>query len=155
MRIAVIGLGVVGASVARALTLRGVDVTVFERAAALAGTSGTSFAWINSHNKNPRAYHNLNVAGMAEHVALAQSGGAQPSWLVRTGTLEWAEGAAEGGRLARSAAELTDRGYPVEWITEKQTRELVPDLSVVLNTMNEIRLGRVVNHGVAPSRGAG
>lgn len=130
MKIAVIGLGVLGSSVARSLTLMGAEVTVFERAAPIAGTSGTSFAWINSHGKNPRSYHDLNVAGMAEHAALAQCPGAAPTWLVRNGNLEWAEDATGAERLAASVAELVGRDYPVEWISRQQARELVPDLRV-------------------------
>ncbi|MEV0055567.1 FAD-binding oxidoreductase [Saccharopolyspora shandongensis] len=128
-RIAVVGLGVLGASVARSLALQGAEVTVFERSAALAGTSGTSFAWTNSHSKNPRSYHDLNVAGLAEHDALAQNSAAQ-TWLVRNGNLEWAEDPTGADRLAASVAELADRGYPVEWITPQRARELVPDLRV-------------------------
>ena len=130
MRIAVIGLGVLGAGVARSLTLLGAEVTVFERAAALAGTSATSFAWTNSHNKNPRSYHDLNVAGMAEHDALAHRPAGAPNWLVRKGNLEWAEDAAGAERLVASVAELVARDYPVEWISREQARELVPDLRV-------------------------
>lgn len=127
MKIAVIGLGVLGASTARALALAGAEVTVFERSAPLAGTSGTSFAWTNSHSKDPRAYHDLNVAGMAEHAELAGPGA---DWLARTGNLEWAEDAAGAERLAASVAQLTERDYPVEWITPQRARELVPDLRV-------------------------
>jgi glycine/D-amino acid oxidase-like deaminating enzyme len=128
MKIAVIGLGVLGASVARALAVAGAEVTVFERVGALAGTSGTSFAWTNSHSKNPRRYHDLNVAGMDEHAALAESSGSMPNWLMRTGNLEWAEDAAGAERLAASVAELTGRDYPVDWIMPERARELVPDL---------------------------
>ncbi|MER6988786.1 FAD-dependent oxidoreductase [Saccharopolyspora hirsuta] len=128
MKIAVIGLGVLGASTARALALAGAEVTVFERTAPLAGTTGTSFAWTNSHSKNPRSYHDLNVAGMAEHAGLAAEPGA--NWLVRNGNLEWAQDAAGAERLAASVAELTGRDYPVDWITPEQARELVPDLRV-------------------------
>ncbi|MET7379803.1 FAD-dependent oxidoreductase [Streptomyces sp. NPDC005526] len=71
MKIAVIGLGVLGASVARSLALMGAHVIVLERAGAMDGTSGTSFAWINSHSQNPRSYHDLNVAGTAERSGTA------------------------------------------------------------------------------------
>lgn len=127
MKIAVIGLGVLGAGAARALALAGAEVTVFERTAPLAGTSGTSFAWTNSHSKNPRSYHDLNVAGMAEHAELAKSGS---DWLVCNGNLEWAQDPAGAELLAASVAELTGRGYPVEWITPDRARELVPDLRI-------------------------
>ncbi|MFF4829698.1 NAD(P)/FAD-dependent oxidoreductase [Streptomyces sp. NPDC001312] len=128
MKIAVIGLGVLGAAAARSLARTGAEVTVFERATAMAGTSTTSFAWTNSHNKNPRSYHDLNIAGMSEHDALARQPGAAPAWYVRNGNLEWAGDAAGTERLAASVAELLDRDYPVRWITRQQARELVPDL---------------------------
>ena len=85
MRIAVIGLGVLGASAARALARGGAQVTVFERTAPGAGTTATSYGWVNSHRKHPRSYHDLNVAGMAEHVALWEDG---CDWYVRSGLLE-------------------------------------------------------------------
>ncbi len=130
MNIAVIGLGVLGASAARSLALAGAHVTVFERTAPLAGTSGASFAWTNSHGKNPQAYHELNVAGMNEHEALSENPGALPPWYVRTGNLEWAEDDAAADRLAASVSELDERDYPVEWLGPERARDLVPDLRV-------------------------
>ena len=130
MNIAVIGLGVLGAATARSLSLAGARVTVFERTAPLAGTSNTSFAWVNSHSKNPRPYHDLNVAGMAEHDVLAASPGRCAPWLTLGGNIEWAEDQAGTERLAASVRELEDRDYPVEWIGPSQARDLVPDLLV-------------------------
>ncbi|GAA2344509.1 FAD-binding oxidoreductase [Saccharopolyspora halophila] len=130
MKVAVVGLGVLGASAARALTLAGAEVTVFEREAPLAGTSGTSFAWVNSHSKNPRAYHDLNVAGMAEHAALAEDPGPNRPWLAQTGNLEWAADGTGIERLSAAVAELRARDYPVEWISPRRARELAPDLRV-------------------------
>ena len=51
MRVAVVGCGVVGAAVARELQLHGADTVVFEAARPGAGTSGTTFAWVNSFDK--------------------------------------------------------------------------------------------------------
>lgn len=130
MNIAVVGLGVLGASVARALARGGASVTVLERSYPLAGTTGTTFAWINSHSKDPRPYHDLNVAGMAEHSVLAESVAGQPAWYRQTGNLEWAGDEAGAERLVRSVARLRERDYPVEWITPRAARELVPDLRV-------------------------
>lgn len=128
MRVAVIGLGVVGASVARSLATLGAQVTVYERTGPAAGTSGTSFAWINSHDKQPDAYHDLNVAGMAEHAVLARQRGPQPPWLVSRGNVRYAEDPADQERLVGSAGRLRDRGYEVDWITPRRALELVPDL---------------------------
>ena len=127
MRVAVIGLGVLGAGTARALARAGANVTVFERTAPGAGTTGTSYGWINAHRKQPRSYHELNVAGMAEHVALWEPGCA---WYVRSGLLEWAVDEAAKQRLETSIAQLRDYGYPVERITRARAAELAPDVLV-------------------------
>ncbi|WP_369208307.1 NAD(P)/FAD-dependent oxidoreductase [Streptomyces sp. PU-14G] len=126
MRIAVVGLGVIGAAAARSLARAGAEVTVFERTAPAAGTTGTTFAWINSHQKDPLAYHELNVAGIAEHEALQEPGG---QWFFRGGNLEWARPSGHA-HLAAALAELRRRDYPAEWITPAQARKLVPDLRV-------------------------
>lgn len=129
MRIAVVGLGVLGAATARALSIAGAEVTVFEQSAPGAGTTGTSFAWVNSHRKDPLAYHELNVAGVAEHHQLpAQSG--VPEWFFPAGNLEWAEDEAGAGILHESARLLLARNYPMEWISLRRATELVPDLRV-------------------------
>jgi glycine/D-amino acid oxidase-like deaminating enzyme len=127
MRIAVIGLGVLGASAARSLARSGAQVTVFERTAPGAGTTSTSYGWINAHRKQPRSYHELNIAGMAEHVALWEPGCA---WYVRSGLLEWASDDTERERLAANSARLRDYGYPVETITRARAAELAPDLLI-------------------------
>jgi glycine/D-amino acid oxidase-like deaminating enzyme len=127
MRIAIIGLGVLGAGAARALARGGAQVTVFERTAPGAGTTSTSYGWINSHRKQPRSYHELNVAGMAEHAALWKPG---CDWYVRSGLLEWAGDDTEREHLATGTARLRDYGYPVETITRARAAELAPDVLI-------------------------
>ncbi|WP_020667286.1 NAD(P)/FAD-dependent oxidoreductase [Amycolatopsis nigrescens] len=129
MNIAVVGLGELGASVARSLATAGARVTVFERATPAAGTTGTSFAWVNSHQKNPLSYHELNVAGIAEHYALLDDAPARQCFFP-SGNLEWAADEAGTKRLREATDMLRDRGYPVRWITADRARLLVPDLRV-------------------------
>jgi glycine/D-amino acid oxidase-like deaminating enzyme len=74
----VIGAGVMGASVAYRLAQAGAAVTVLEATRIGAGTSGISFAWTNAHKKPPKPYHDLNVAGMKAHAALADEFGGTP-----------------------------------------------------------------------------
>src|SRR5882724_5268887 len=76
----VIGAGVMGASVAYRLAQAGAAVTVLEAMRVGGGTSGISFAWTNAHKKPPKPYHDLNVAGMKTHAALADEFGATPWW---------------------------------------------------------------------------
>src|ERR1700758_5441775 len=84
----VIGGGVMGASVAYRLAQAGAAVTVLEATRIGGGTSGISFAWTNAHKKPPKPYHDLNVAGMKAHAALADEFGGAP-WWHGGGSLEW------------------------------------------------------------------
>src|SRR5205823_1452538 len=89
--VAVIGLGIVGASALYALTRAGARVVALDAGVPGRGTSGTSFAWLNSCRKEPEAYHRLNVAGMAAHVDLARELGVDAGHH-EGGSLEWADG---------------------------------------------------------------
>ena len=122
----VIGAGVMGASVAYGLAQAGAAVTVLEATRIGGGTSGISFAWTNAHKKPPKPYHDLNVAGMRAHAALADEFGATP-WWHGGGSLEWA---AEPDRADQreNIEQLQSWGYAAEWITERQVQELEPDI---------------------------
>lgn len=122
----VIGAGVMGASVAYRLAQAGALVTVLEATRIGGGTSSTSFAWTNSNKKPPRAYHDLNVAGMKAHAALADEFGATP-WWHGGGSIGWE---AEPDRAAQreNIARLQSWGYAAEWITLRQVQELEPDI---------------------------
>jgi glycine/D-amino acid oxidase-like deaminating enzyme len=125
-RIIVIGAGVMGASVAYCAAVAGASVTVLEAGRIGGGTSGISFAWTNSNGKTPRAYHDLNVAGMRAHAALADEFGATP-WWHGGGNVEWT---APDDRAALQAKveRLQLWGYAAEWITPAQLLELEPDI---------------------------
>jgi glycine/D-amino acid oxidase-like deaminating enzyme len=119
-RIVVIGAGVMGASVAWRAALAGASVTVLDAGRVGGGTSTCSFAWTNSNDKEPRSYHDLNVAGMKAHAALADELGATP-WWHGGGSVEWA---APQSKVER----LREWGYAAEWITPRQLLELEPDI---------------------------
>ncbi|KGM34166.1 NAD(P)/FAD-dependent oxidoreductase [Inquilinus limosus] len=122
----VIGAGIIGASVAYRLAQGGASVTVLEATRIGAGTSGTSFAWVNSHGKTPRAYHDLNVAGMKAHAALREEFAATP-WLHLNGALEWADEAGQAAQQERFER-LRGWGYAAEWISAAQLLKLTPDI---------------------------
>jgi glycine/D-amino acid oxidase-like deaminating enzyme len=110
-KIAVIGAGVIGLSVARNLALQGASVTLLEAATVGSGTSATSYAWVNSNGKSPDAYHALNVAGMNAHRLLQQQSQSQIRWLDECGTLEWAAEPSEVARLQKRVESLIAKGY--------------------------------------------
>lgn len=126
MRCIVIGAGIIGTTVALRLAQRGDVVTLLDRAAPGAGTTGTTFAWINASAKELRPYFELNVAGMAAHERLSAEFEGAP-WLGPTGGLEWETGAGKQ-RLAARAAQLADWGYSVRHLSRREVERLEPDL---------------------------
>ncbi|MFD9702728.1 NAD(P)/FAD-dependent oxidoreductase [Lentzea sp. NPDC059081] len=122
MRVVVVGAGVYGAAVAAALARRGAAVTVVDGSAPGSGTSGASFAWVNSRNKQPLHYHELNVAGMAAHRQLAAE---VPlgDWYHGGGGLTW------GGTEVRERVDaLRELGYAAEVVTRAEAMELEPGI---------------------------
>jgi glycine/D-amino acid oxidase-like deaminating enzyme len=126
-RVAVIGAGVIGTAVAAGLARRGAAVTIFEAATPGAGTSGLSFAWVNSNSKHPESYHALNVAGIAAHHRLLADGG---DAFVPHGRLEFATESAHAEELEARLRRHTTLGYPSEWITPARARELEPMITI-------------------------
>ncbi|WP_210381400.1 NAD(P)/FAD-dependent oxidoreductase [Microvirga zambiensis] len=121
----VIGAGVIGASVAFRLAQGGAKVTVVEAGDIGRGTSCNSFAWVNAHDKSPRAYHDLNVAGMAAHKHLAKE--LRGDWYYESGCLEW-RGAADREAHVANVGRLQDWGYNAQWITADQALSFAPSI---------------------------
>jgi glycine/D-amino acid oxidase-like deaminating enzyme len=85
LKVAVVGAGIVGSSVAYRLSEGGAEVVLIDGAEPGSGTTSTSFAWVNANNKLPREYFELNLAGMREHERLRDEFGG--GWLHPTGNL--------------------------------------------------------------------
>jgi glycine/D-amino acid oxidase-like deaminating enzyme len=126
--VVVIGAGVYGAAVAASLVRRGARVTVVDADAPAHGTSGATFSWLNSCGKQPRTYHDLNVAGMAAHRKLAAD---LPygDWYHDGGNLEWAADEAGRAALRQKVAGVIDYGYEARWLTRAEALRLEPDLN--------------------------
>src|SRR6266404_3638249 len=103
--IAVVGLGIVGASAAYAAARAGARVVALDAGVAGEGTSGTSFAWLNSVRKEPEAYHRLNADGMAAHRELERE-------------------------LSARVARLAGRGYPAAFLPRERVSAMEPALNV-------------------------
>ncbi|MFJ2992194.1 NAD(P)/FAD-dependent oxidoreductase [Pandoraea sp. NPDC087047] len=123
----VVGAGIVGASVAYFLSRAGAPVTVIDSGRIAGGTSSTTFAWVNSLNKAPRPYHDLNVAGMRAHAALREQFESAP-WWHSGGTLEWTHGSPDSYRSKVATRQAW--GYRVQWLDHAGVRELEPDIDV-------------------------
>lgn len=130
-KIVIIGAGAVGAVVAYRLAQAGAEVTIVERRYLGSGTTGNSFAWLNSFRKLPRHYHQLNVRSIRAYRDLAVEVGDE--WLHLNGALHWAWPPEPAGVLAlrENVRRLREWGYRVEVATPQQVmRELEPDLHI-------------------------
>jgi glycine/D-amino acid oxidase-like deaminating enzyme len=124
---AVIGAGVLGVCVAARLADAGIRVTLLDRAQPGRAATRSSFAWLNANQKVPRAYHDLNHAGMRAWSELAASlGGA--AWYRPAGNIEWAASAAGRAQLAARVRRLAGWAYPARLIDAAEAAGLEPSL---------------------------
>ncbi len=122
-RCVVIGAGVLGASVAARLASSGMQVTLLEADQPGRATSRWSFAWLNSNDKAPRPYHDLNYAGIRAWAELAPDlDGA--AWHRPVGNLELATSDAGCAELQARVRRLAEWGYPARLITRAEASEI-------------------------------
>ena len=126
MKVAVIGAGVIGVTVAAELALKGADVVLIDQSSPGAGTSSTSYAWLNSNGKEPRAYFDLNLAGLRAHKRLSPTD--ESGWIGLGGHVEFAVDDAHRRDLAARVERLAPRDYGAEIITPERAHELLPDV---------------------------
>jgi glycine/D-amino acid oxidase-like deaminating enzyme len=130
-RIVVIGAGAVGSCLSYRLAQAGARVTTVERRFTGAGTTGSTFAYINGTDKPPRAYHRLSILGIRDQEDLADEIGGD--WVHVTGSLHWAEAddASRTSDLRGVMRRLLDWGMRVDSLQPGQvTGDLEPDLAI-------------------------
>jgi glycine/D-amino acid oxidase-like deaminating enzyme len=127
LRYVVAGAGVLGVCLTARLAGAGAEVVLLEQDQPGQAATRSSFAWLNSNDKAPRAYHELNHAGIRawEELARDLGGGA---WYRPTGNLEWAVSAAGREELAARVRRLRTWGYPARLIGTAEAAELEPSL---------------------------
>jgi D-hydroxyproline dehydrogenase subunit beta len=121
----VVGAGVLGAAVAARLAWAGHRVTLLEQDQPGRGTSRWSFAWLNSNDKAPRPYHDLNHAGIRAWAELAPDLEGD-AWYRPVGHLELAT--ADTAELQARVRRLTEWGYPARLVDPAEASELEPSL---------------------------
>lgn len=127
--VVVIGAGVIGCSLAYELTRRGASVTIIDSAEAGTGTSGATFAWVNSNNKTPLAYAHLNLLGLKAHERVAAElpkGSAQ--WFHQTGNVQFARDSDELAAVEEKLQQVASYGYEAKLLTRAEVHELEPAL---------------------------
>lgn len=132
--VAVIGGGIIGASIAYHLAREGLKVTVLERHGLAERASRGTFAWINATwAKQPRSYHAFNQAGLTGWKKLQAELGIPVRW---GGSLEWFPNAARQARLAEQIDEQIAWGEPAEMIGKETMASLEPN--VVFGGTNQV-----------------
>ena len=126
-RCVVAGAGVLGVCLAARLAEAGAEVTLLEQDQPGQAATRSSFAWLNSNDKAPRAYHDLNHAGIRAWEQLAGTLGG-PAWYRPSGNLEWAASTPGRAELAARVRRLAGWGYPARLIGAAEAVALEPSL---------------------------
>ena len=129
MRVAVVGAGIIGASVAYHLTRRGAKVEVVEAARPGAGTSTATFAYLNAI-RHPKPYAAFRLSAMDYWHRLAGELGAGD--LVHAdGALFCADNPGDTTQLQAHAADAAEIGLKTQWLSRDAVMEdLEPDLDL-------------------------
>ena len=127
-RIAVVGGGIMGASIAYHHAKRGAEVHLFEKRAPATVATANSFAWINAGSKRPRGYYDLNHLGMAGWRRLQHELG--PARLVMQwgGTLQWQSDPERAEAFRRGVIAQQAWGYNSRFVDVAEMRRLLPAL---------------------------
>lgn len=127
-KVAVVGGGIMGASIAYHLAKRGAEVHLFEKRAPATGATANSFAWINAGSKRPRGYWELNRLGVLGWHRLQQEIG--PSKLVVQwgGTVQWMADPARAEGFRKAIAGQQAWGYATRLVDLAEMKRLVPTL---------------------------
>jgi glycine/D-amino acid oxidase-like deaminating enzyme len=127
-RVAVIGAGIVGASIAYNLSKRGCEVIVIEKRAPASQASGNSFAWINaSYFDAPDSYFVLRTHSLNEYHRLAQDVDIPIRW---GGSLEWYDDATREKEVVDGVRRIQDLGAPTWMIDNAKAKEIEPRLMI-------------------------
>jgi glycine/D-amino acid oxidase-like deaminating enzyme len=135
----VIGAGAVGSVVAYRLAQAGAHVTIVEKHYPGGGTSGNSFAWLNSFSKTPREYHRLNARSIREHRDLQDE--LDGDWAKFNGGISWEDDGdtTRVRQLRDKVRQLHQWGYRIESLTPQQVmNEIEPDLFIDSERVEEV-----------------
>ncbi len=125
-RVAVIGGGIIGASIAYQLSKLGAQVTVLERHDLATRASRGTFAWLNATwAKQPRHYHKFNQLGLAGWQELERELEIPIKW---GGSIEWFSNSDRQAQLVEQIQEQVEWGEPARMVEIEELRGLEPNV---------------------------
>jgi glycine/D-amino acid oxidase-like deaminating enzyme len=127
--VAVVGAGIVGASIAWRIAARGLRVTLIDQAEPGSGASSHSFAWVNAGAKEPIEYHNLNRRSLEMWSRFAAALG-EDVGLRWGGKVAWETEPEAAEALTARVRQLQSWGYPSRLVSKAELEELAPSLDI-------------------------
>ena len=127
--VAVIGAGIVGATIAWRIASRGLRVTLIDKSEPGSGASSHSFAWINAGAKEPIGYHNLNRRSLEMWTRFSAALGDEVG-LRWGGKVSWETDSAAAEQLKARVSQLQSWGYPSRLVSAPELSELEPALEI-------------------------
>ncbi len=132
--VAVIGAGIMGASIAFRLARRGVQVVLIDKGQPGHGASSHSFAWINAGAKEPVGYHNLNRRSLEMWsrfaAAIGDDGDPASVGLRWGGKISWESDPSAAEGLVARVRQLQSWGYPSRLVDADELRRIEPSLDI-------------------------
>jgi glycine/D-amino acid oxidase-like deaminating enzyme len=127
--IVIAGAGIIGASVGYHLAKRGASVTILDVVSPGSGATGKSLGWINAtFSKRPRAYFDLNHAGIAawHRLQIELHGELKVQW---GGSVAWFPPGPDADELRANIRNHQEWGYAVHSVSETELHGLLPQVT--------------------------
>ncbi|MET4213838.1 FAD-dependent oxidoreductase [Bradyrhizobium sp. LA2.1] len=130
MLVAVVGAGIMGASLALHFAGNEMTVLLFDGAAAGSGATGSSFACLNFFAGATSGYMQFSSEALDYHVELARQIGLVDT-IRATGTLRWSTDSIQNKKLLQAGSMAEGLGRTVEYLSRNDALNLEPNLSIV------------------------
>lgn len=124
LRVAIIGGGILGASIAMFCQRAGADVTLLEKAAPAAGATSKSFAWINAFHDD-ETYMRLRLEAIKHWQELDKPLGMNVIW---GGYVAFTDKPEDKGRFAKQGNGLAKFGFPFENLDAAALKQRAPEI---------------------------
>lgn len=130
MLVAVVGAGIMGASLALHFARNEMTVLLFDDAAPGSGVTGLSFACLDFFTGTTSDYMQFRSEALDYHAELAGQIGLADA-IRRTGTLRWSTKSRQNKKLLQTARMADGLGRTVEYLSRTDVLKLEPNLGIV------------------------